>query len=280
MTLKDIVVFVDPAPESDRRLLIAADLARRYAAHLVGVYVVPENAGHRPSDGFVRGKVATASVIQRYQAARARAAILAGQRFAEVVERQGIQAEFRLIWNREADPGVNVNSLYADLLIIGSKKPHGLPQNWLPKHLLATGVPVLVVPDSWTSNTIGTRIIIAWNASKEARRAVADALPLLSAAQSVVVLVVNPGDGAQRHGEEPGANIALHISRHGGRVDVHCVDSDGLPVAEVILSSASEHNADLIVMGAYSHSRTLEMLFGSVTRAVLTKTSVPVLVSR
>jgi len=148
------------------------------------------------------------------------------------------------------------------------------------KLLLASGAPILVIPSGWKSESIGNKILVSWNASREARRAVADALPFLVAASSVTLLVVDSEERARRHGEEPGADIALYLARHGVRVEVKQVLSKGSPVADIILSQAANHGVDLIVIGAYSHARSIEMLFGGVTRTVLKQAPVPVLMSR
>ena len=201
MAYKDIVVFVDPSPASIHRLRIAAELARHYAAHLIGVYVVPGDMDDRASDGFVRGDRGVRALLERHRAAEERAVIHVGRQFADLVTRDEMQAEFRLIWNTEGNRSVILNSLYADLAIVGQTAPNGLPQHWLPKHLLlASGVPMLVVPNGWTADTIGERVVIAWNASKEARRAIADALPLLSTARAVKVIVVDAARNPNRHG--------------------------------------------------------------------------------
>lgn len=280
MAFKDIVVFVDSSCASSHRLRIAADLAHRYAAHLIGVYVVPGNIGGHPHDGFVRGDLATREVLDRHRHAKERAVLQVGRQFAELARRDDIQAEFRLILNTESDQNVMFNSLYADLVIVGQAEPHGQPQHWLSDRLLlASGVPVLIVPNGWTSDTIGDRILIAWNASKEARRATTDALPLLSTAHSVKILIVDAARDPDRHGEEPGANIARHLARHGAKVEVEQVSSNDAPVAEIVLNAAGGDKADLIVMGAHSHSRSRQLLFGSVTRAILKGTTVPVLMA-
>jgi nucleotide-binding universal stress UspA family protein len=121
---------------------------------------------------------------------------------------------------------------------------------------------------------------LAENASREARRAIADAMPLLSAAHSVSVLVVDPAKRAREHGEEPGADIALYLARHGAHVDVEQAISDGSPIGEIILRRAVDRGADLLVIGAYSHARWGEIIFGGVTRTLLTQIPVSVLVSR
>jgi nucleotide-binding universal stress UspA family protein len=96
----------------------------------------------------------------------------------------------------------------------------------------------------------------------------------------VTLLVVDSEQRAGRHGEEPGADIALYLTRHGARVEIEQVLSQGSPVADVILSFAAAHGMDLIVIGAYSHARSVEMLFGGVTRTLLKLAPVPLLMSR
>jgi nucleotide-binding universal stress UspA family protein len=108
----------------------------------------------------------------------------------------------------------------------------------------------------------------------------ADAMPFLTAVQSVTVLVVDPAKRADEHGEEPGADIALYLARHGAQVDVEQATSNGSPIGEVILTRAVDHCVDLIVIGAYSHARWAEIIFGGVTRILLTQMPVPVLLSR
>lgn len=281
MALKDIMVFVDPTLEGDRRLRLAAELSRRHAAHLIGVYVVSERLDRDPADAYTRGEKAIQSVIRRYRVAEEHAAIDAGRRFTDLVMKHDVAAEFRVVRTNDASRNIVLNSLHADLVVVGHNAPHGLPQDWLPEHvLLASGVPVLVVPNDWQTDAIGERIVIAWNASKEARRAVADALPLLTKAKFVTVLVVDPGKSGQRHGEEPGVDIARHLARHGVPVEVEQVASGGIPIADVILSHATKRAADLLAIGAYSHARSAEIVLGGVTRTILKQMALPVLISR
>jgi nucleotide-binding universal stress UspA family protein len=96
----------------------------------------------------------------------------------------------------------------------------------------------------------------------------------------VTLLVVDSDARARRHGAEPGADIALYLARHGARVEVEQVSSQGSPVADIILSYARDHGVDLIIIGAYSHARSVETMFGGVSRTLLKKAPVPILMSR
>lgn len=279
MAFKDIVVFVDSSSASTHRLLVAAELAQRYSGHLIGVYIVP--AAHHIHDGFVRGEAAMRALAKRRRQEEEYAVLKVGRSFAEVAARHDIQAEFRLILNSDENQNVVLNSLYADLVIVGKTGEDGLPQHWLSDRLLlGSGVPVLVIPKGWSSDKIGVRVAVAWNASKEARRAVTDALPLLSTASSVKILIVDAKSSLDRHGEEPGANIARHLARHGANVEVESISSGDVSTASRILNVAYADSVDLIVMGAHSHSRSSQLLFGSVTRAILKDATVPVFLAR
>jgi nucleotide-binding universal stress UspA family protein len=203
------------------------------------------------------------------------------RRFEAISAKRDLSAEFRVIRRGGPDEDLTLSSLHSDLVVIGQRELQELPGYASPeKLLLASGAPILVIPSGWKSESIGNKILVAWNASREARRAVADALPFLVAAGSVTLLVVDSGERAGRHGEEPGADIALYLARHGVHVDVEQMSSHGVPVADIILSCARDHGADLIVIGAYSHARSVEMVFGGVTRTLLKQAPIPVLMSR
>ncbi len=281
---KNIAVFLDDTPEGQRLGALAADLASRCGAHLIGIHGVAGAPAGQPCDDFARGTTAISSVIARHRAAEAieeQGVLAVGRRFAVAASTHGVSPEFRVLRGDRSDDETVLNSLHCDLVVIGHPDPHGLPKGWSPERLLmASGVPVLIVPDGWRSATIGTRILVGWNASREARRALVDGMPLLREAAAVTVLVIDAAARPHKHGEEPGADIALYLARHGATVDVERAMSAGAPVAEVILSHAVDRGMDLIVIGAYSHARWAERLFGGVTRTLLTRMPVPVLVSR
>jgi nucleotide-binding universal stress UspA family protein len=188
---------------------------------------------------------------------------------------------------REVSEGVEgdaaLHARYADLAIVGQLDPDRVEGNLLwprPEQVtLASGRPVLVVPYAGRFDTVGKRVLIGWNASREAARAVNDAMPLLAAAELVTVLTIDPREGPSEHGELPGADISLHLARHGVKAQIERTVSTGLGIGEVLLSRAADLGADLLVTGAYGHSRARELLLGGATRTLLQSMTLPVLIS-
>jgi nucleotide-binding universal stress UspA family protein len=281
MALKNIGVFVDATPEGQKRVDYAATLAHQCGAHLAGIHVVSAARPEHRSDYYVIGEKAIRASLAWEKAADEAVTINVRRRFEAISAKRDLSAEFRVIRRGGPNEDLILGSLHSDLVVIGQRELHELPGYPSPeKLLLASGAPILVVPSGWKSGPIGQKILIGWNASREARRAVADALPFLVAAASVTLLVVDSNERADRHGEEPGADIALYLARHGASVEVEQVSSGGSPVADIILSYAADHGVDLIVIGAYSHARSVEMVLGGVTRTLLKRTLIPVLMSR
>jgi nucleotide-binding universal stress UspA family protein len=232
---------------------------------------------------YARGHKAIDQVIaheQQLDAAAETVAALVRANFRSLCAKLNVPGEFCSIGRGRTAGEALLNSLHSDLVVVGHPEPHGLPDDMSPERiLLASGVPLLIVPNAWHGETIGDKILIGWNASREARRAISDAMTFLVAAKSVTVLVID-SLGNQRHGEEPGADIALHLARHGAHVDVEQVSSHGSPIARVILGRAVQSASNLLVVGAYSHARLRELLFGGATRTLLAEMPLPVLISR
>lgn len=278
MAIKNIAVFVEPSRAGAARARYAVELALRHGSHLIGIFVAPSGWHGDPAESFVRGSEAIQRLIERHKAAEIAISSTASQSFDAAIRRAEISFEFRIIREIDADD-VKLHSLHADLVIVGDPRPGGLPDNWSAETLLlATGVPFLILPDGWKAGTIAERVLVAWNASREARRAVWDSLSLLTTAQSVSVVIVDPQKNP-RHGDEPGADVATYLSRHDVRVTVEQMDSNGSAVADVISDYADRNKIDLIVLGAYSHARSREIIFGGVTRSLLKSATIPILIA-
>jgi nucleotide-binding universal stress UspA family protein len=168
---------------------------------------------------------------------------------------------------------------YADLLVLGQDDPESGNAGLLEAVVFDSGRPVLAIPFAGSFKTIGKRVLVGWNASREASRALHDALPLIAKAETVTLFLANPTRGLDGHGEEPGADIARHMVRHGLKVEVAKVIADDVPDSALLLNHASDMGADLLVMGAYGHSRLREFILGGMTRSLLREMTVPVLLS-
>lgn len=283
MQLKSIAVFIEPTEAGKRRVAFAADLAARHEAHLIGIFAMRDDDDVLSKGSFVRGEAAIRDLIQRLRAEEADVIETAATQFADATGGSLPGFEFRVIAAEDVGEQLILSTLHVDLVVVGNGETGGgLPEDWSAEEaLLASGVPFLIVPDEWRPKLPGGpfgRIVIGWNATREARRAVADALPLLKRTSFVWILVVDAEENG-RHGEEPGADIAHHLSRHGVEVMVVQLGSNRSSVAEVVLDFASSVEADLVVIGAFSRSRMVEAVFGGVTRHLVDHAPVPLLIA-
>lgn len=279
MALKDILVNLDATAASAARLDLACALARKHEARLTGLFVVDISVAAMA--GAEGGGAALAELIEIMRRDGLAAAKVAEDAFREKTRKEGVAAEWRMV-EGVAPQQVALQGRYADLIVVGQDSPEdGAPAAGplLEAALFTSGRPVLVVPFAGRFETLGQRVLIGWNAKREAARAVHDALPLMKGAHSVSVLVVNPQPGTDLHGEEPGADIAQHLARHGVKVTVERVVAPDLGADDALLNRAAESGADLIVIGGYGHSRLRELVLGGVTRGLLRHMTVPVLMS-
>ena len=277
--LKHIAVFMDGSDLGKRLGQRAASLARDHGAHLVGVFGVSRADSMSVSTTFVRGSAAIQGVIAHQRKIEDELALSAGRQFSDLVLEYGVSSEFRVIWN-DSDSDRALDNLHCDLIVTAQPKPEHLPASWSAEHLLLrNGGPILLVPDEWPGDTPGGKIVIAWNGSAKARRAVNDALPLLVKAREVTILIVDSDKYEERLGDSPGSEVQDHLARHGVTAGVREASSEGLRLADVIAAQADLLEADIVVIGAYSHSRSSEAIFGGVTRTLLTKAPRPLFIA-
>lgn len=281
MQLKDILVHLDASERSDVRLRLAVDLARRHEAHLTGLYVVDLVLPVGFGGSFGDGGVGIGPILDRLREEALAGAATAEARFRDTMRREGISGEWRAAEGITAEL-VALHGRYADLVVVGQEDPEGEQPAAgviIERVLFSSGRPVLIVPFAGRFETLGRRVLIGWNASRESTRAVHDALPLLARAEAATVFSVNPRRGPDGHGEVPGADIALHLARHGIKVEAAQTVSAEVGEGDVLLNQAADMAADLLVMGAYGHSRMREFVMGGVTRTILQRMTVPVLMS-
>ena len=276
---KTIIVHVDDSPAFDSRLRAAAWLAGEYGAHLVGSAATGLSW---PAYALLSGSMAVVPVDEFDQMrTRARSNLA---RFAEQARLLGVRSiEERLIEDEHRD-ALLLQSRYADLVVTsqeGGTAPAAGPSRvrGLPQYLVLHGPrPVLVVPPSYAGEPIAQSILIGWDGNGPALRAIDAALPLLQRALSVRLAVINPGRETRLHGDEPGADMALYLARHGVTVEVtneHTAASAG----DALLALARDSQAGLLVTGAFGHSRFREIVLGGVTRVLLERAMLPVLLA-
>ena len=175
-----------------------------------------------------------------------------------------------------------VQAYYADLVVIARPEAAGqapVPSGLAESLVLSSGRPIILFPPNHTASRV-RRILVGWGATREAIRAVVDALPLLARAEVVEVLIVDYEQQRERHGQKPGADIERRLSALGPQVEVQRLSSGGQAAGQLLLAQADAFGADLLGMGAYGHSTLHEWLFGGVTRTVLYAAGLPVLMSR
>lgn len=260
MPLKSILVVMSGRAGDETRLASAIALAQAHKAKLVALHVKPSPIIDVATTGFA----ATESVIgdvQRSVEARAADA-------ENCVREAGRQAGCPVEWQCDEGEMERVSAVYAryaELAIASPKLAQDL--------VFSSGGPVLMVPD-WVLPGPFKRVLIAWNGSQEAARAVRDAMPLLEAAESVDVLVVDPP------GDPPiGRDLARMLACRGIKADVRARVAGKVDVGAAILDEARTTGAELLVMGAYGHSRLREWILGGATEEALKDAPIPVLLA-
>jgi nucleotide-binding universal stress UspA family protein len=277
LSYKSILVQVDHAKACPARIDAAIELALRHEAHLTGLYLMVEPTGASFARGYLPPEILEAAAGQGEEAAREGLA-----RFSAAAERNQLSFDTRIDrgFDLELAEIFGLHARYADLAVVGQEDPAEPSPGQRPGPLvLSCGRPVLLVPYIGARETLGQRVVVAWDASREAARAVRDALPILKQASSVSVVSVNPRPADFGHGETPGADIALYLARHGVEVDVRHIETRDLDVGNALLSHVAGEAADLLVMGGYGHSRLREIMLGGATRTILQDMLVPVLMA-
>lgn len=274
MGFKDLLVHVDDSKASAARVDTAIRLAQTHGAHLTGVYVMPR------FEVPVYAEVQIPDEILAAQREGALARVAEAEKaFKVATDKAGSSAEWRFVEDRLA-PTLVLRARYVDLVIVGQggdKDPSSMSNGVAEHVVLQSGRPTLVVPYIGAPNSIGKHVLVAWDASREAVRAVHEAMPFLEQAQNVTVLAINPPEYPDE--KIPSADICQHLARHGVKAEAAHIEAHDIAVGDMLLSRAADLGADLIVMGAYGHSRFREFVLGGATRNLLEHMTVPVLMA-
>ncbi len=278
MSFKDIIVYVDGTDASKARTRFAVSFAKAQDAHLIGVGFAPKailplygaDVAFADMSGVLDGvKAQGEEALKRFKTDAADCGLAVDERLM-----QGTSEEFPHDFAAVAR--------LVDLTILGQPRD-GDPligqYALVERCLFASGRPVMIVPAEPADIALDGTIVAAWDGSAEAARAFNDALPLFKAATRVVLLVA-VSDDAHEGAEPPTGGMVAHLARHGVDVEVTRVTAnEGQDIGRLLLSQSKSAAADMIVMGAFHHSRWREFILGGVTLTMLEEASIPLFMS-
>ncbi|MGO4637737.1 universal stress protein [Mesorhizobium sp. SEMIA 3007] len=278
MAFKTILSVTGPHM-SDDDLKLAADLCDEIGAHLAVLAVaiaapppVGEYAAIVSEDWLKERQVDETLLKKRVTAV---SAFLAGRALSA-----DVSSEYPEVGG--ADERIGRRARYADITVIGPELLAGetLKGKVIEGALFSSGKPLLIVPSGSRATLKPKRVLVAWDARLEASRAVRESLEMLIGADQVRLVMVDPVEDEYHHGQEPGADAAAYLARHRVKVMIDRLPSSNHSIADVLRQHAIDIAADLMVMGAYGHSRLRERIFGGVTRSMLEEQSLPILMAR
>jgi nucleotide-binding universal stress UspA family protein len=279
MTYKTILVYLNDVARAERLLKVAAPLARAHKAHLIGLAVIPPYVVTPAFDPTSVGVTVDAH----------RTAYMADiDKLKAMFNETGRREELNCEWQQaDAQFGtaaacVLEHARSADLVVTSQDDSSWSYSTFLEasdRIVMEAGRPVLVIPNKGRAVMPPKRALIAWNSRREAARAAFDAIPLLSHGADVTVLWVDTSSDPVVAGDAPGVDLCTSLARHGFKCEAASVQAPFGDAAEAILREAGSRGADLIVMGAYGHSRFREFILGGATRDILARMDHPVLMS-
>ncbi|MBB3261886.1 nucleotide-binding universal stress UspA family protein [Paraburkholderia bannensis] len=280
MSYKTLMVHLDSSTRANARVSLALKLARSFGSHLAGVFAAFEP---HPREFYVMAGTADYYDAHRKLRAEQRAAI--ERLFRAELERAQVAGTLvDAEKNTDIVSSLLHHSRSADLTIIGQANPND-PETFVSDHfsetvVLGTGGPVLLVPNTGYFETVGTRVLIGWNGSREAARAVHDAIPFIVSAAHVTI-ATSSSTFSPAPSQASCSELAAMLARHGAtsidisRFDRHAAETTG----DALLNFAVDGGFDLLVMGAYGHARLQELVLGGATRSILLTATLPVLMS-
>jgi nucleotide-binding universal stress UspA family protein len=274
--IRDIIANLSVTKDNNAVGNYAVSAAAALQAHLTGIAFVYDPIVPISDGGYI-----PAEVIENQRADNVAGAEFAIKSFTAAADRAGISAEPLMpsaSLSGAADQFARMARRF-DLAIVGQAQPEMSTMEQIigETTLFEAGRPIIMVPYIQKAPFKNDNVMICWDGSRTAARAVGDALPILSESGRVEIVVVANERGKQADIE--GADIGQHLARHGLKVDVHRISGGGIDIADALLSHAADSGADFMVMGGYGHSRLREFVLGGVTRSIFESMTVPVLIS-
>lgn len=275
MSFDNLLVHLDHSPACASRLDMAVGIAKRCQSRLTGLYAVSDP--HVPSAASRNRKAFAARGAEEIEAM-----------FKDRTRDAGLDAHWKkLVSTNDARVNLDMvrNARNFDLVIVGQFDPNtsdgSIRADLVQQVVLRSGRPVLVIPHSGHFTTVGRRVVIAWNASREAVRAVNDAVPLLSGAEAVTVLTLDPAGQPRKDVNGPLTDIVDHLTAHGIKAAYErlAFDRSAIDPADRLLSHLADEGADLLVMGAFGDIGDRTQTRTGLTVPILDHMTVPVLLS-
>jgi nucleotide-binding universal stress UspA family protein len=274
--IKDIVVNLSVSQEVGPAGDYAVSVASAFKAHLTGIAFVYDPVVPVSGTGYI-----PAEIIETQQADNETAAKAAIARFSAATKREGLSAEPLTVTASLAGAGDQFARVARrfDLAIVDQSRPEtsSMEEVIAEATLFGSGRPMIVVPYIQKGLLKLDNVMVCWDGSRQAARAIADAMPLLVKAGSVEIVIIANERGKQD--EIEGADMGEHLARHGLKIDVNRIAGGNIDVADALLSHAADSGADFMVMGGYGHSRLREFVLGGVTHTILRSMTVPALLS-
>lgn len=278
MAIKDILVHLSGSKSGKAVVEAAVTLAQKHDARLIGLFAGVSY--DMPS--YVVAQLPS-EVIMAHQRHVEENARETGEMFEKACKANGISHETRDgDWRDQVEDVICGHARYVDLVMTGQPDVDadgGRVREIADHVLLRAGAPVIYVPKNPALTGMGERVLIGWDGSAFAARAVRDALPILSKAKVVKVLAIDPKPGVGGLGDLPGADLSHYLATHDVKVEADHRTSGALDVGEVLLNEAADMGADVIVSGGYGHARIGELILGGVTDTLMREMTVPVLMS-
>ena len=283
MSYKTILVLLNDTERAQLLLDASSTIARQFDAHLIGLYILP--AAKIYSDV---GMLAAPMVFEGYRDLFKSKLEEVRKKFDARVKQDGLKAEWRAVDSDYPDIAESAiaHSRSAELVItsqIDRGAEGDIERDLVVRLVLESGRPVLIIPKQGhfapRGEGIAEKAIVGINGTRECSRAMFDALPLLRLVKETRLVWVDPYRQSGEAGDVPGAEEAAILSRHGIKAVAEPMMTDGHNAGEALLMRANDLGADLLVMGAYAHSRMREFVFGGATRYVLEHMKIPVLMS-
>jgi nucleotide-binding universal stress UspA family protein len=277
MQCHDILIVIENAAAVPQRLAPAAAIATRCGARLTGFFAsgFPVTAAYGDVSGWEQ-------LVDAYLEAQRREAAAAGAAFRQALTKDKLAGDWIFRESDETGSAIAEAALY-DLVVVGQPNPDaGLTGaiGLRPQEIvLSCGRPVLVVPYAGEFLDVGREILVAWNGSRESSRALHDAMFLLPEAESVTLIEIDPPAPGAAAPAASAAQVAAALTRRGIAAKAETDTAGDIGVSDLLLSRAADLGADLLVMGAYGHSRMREFVLGGVSRDIFRHMTVPVLMS-